>query len=92
MAVLFRYGSGLLGRGRQSSQDAALLGGARLTTALAQFLELLLQGPQLPDAPGDMPDVFIEQGIDIPMVIAWRPPTLTPSLPSTSWRPRAHSK
>lgn len=57
---------------RQAAQNPAVACILRHHALLAQPLELLLQPPQFPDPCGDVADVFIEQGVDIPAVLAGR--------------------
>src|SRR5262245_54644570 len=53
----------------QAGEDAALVDWASLPASLAKLLELLFQQPQFLDAPGDVTDVLVEQGIDVPAVV-----------------------
>ena len=46
-------------------QNSAILGGLRLLTQAAQLLESLLQRLELRHALGHMPDVLIEQCVDL---------------------------
>ena len=53
-------------------QDAAVSGVLRFPAQLSQTLELLFQRPQFPNTFGDMPDVLVQQRIDLATVLGRR--------------------
>src|SRR5690606_13775292 len=60
-----------LGQGiGQPAQNAAFFDWQVLAAAFAQGQQLRLQGLQLIDAPADVANVFVQQDVDIPAVLA----------------------
>ena len=53
-------------------QDAAVPGVLRFPAQISQTLELLFQRPQFPNTFGDMPDVLVQQRIDLATVLGRR--------------------
>ena len=53
-------------------QHAAVSGVLRFPAQLSQTLELLFQRPQFPNTFGDMPDVLVQQRIDLATVLGRR--------------------
>ena len=53
-------------------QDAAVPGVLRLPAQLPKTRKLLFQRPQFPNALGDMPDMFVQQHIDLSTVLGRR--------------------